>query len=242
MRSWASDRCRTSACNMTPFNVWVLPLVLVLLFIGHEAGADQGPGLAKSSMNITHQESGAIARERFRGVKGKMLIISHHDRARFEAKVDRSGGPDACWPWTGSRIPQGYGQFGLWPRTVRAHRAAFVIANGPIPDGPWVLHRCDNPPCCNPAHLFLGSPQDNRSDCMAKGRQAAGARSGPSRHPEQYQGENHGMHVLTEDQVKEIRRLRITRRMFYKDLALMFGISKSAAHAAATGRAWSHLA
>lgn len=88
---------------------------------------------------------------------------------RFWAKVDRRG-PDECWPWSGSRKPRGYGHFIIGRRDHNAHRLAYELANGPITDGMHVLHSCDNPPCCNPAHLFLGTHTDNMHDMRLKSR------------------------------------------------------------------------
>lgn len=90
--------------------------------------------------------------------------------ARFWAKVDRSGGPEACWPWTGARAWNGYGQFGDGGQIHIASRVAWELSCGPIAEGLHVLHRCDNPPCVNPAHLFLGTHSDNMRDMVAKGR------------------------------------------------------------------------
>lgn len=86
--------------------------------------------------------------------------------------------PDGCWEWLGARLPKGYGfiQGTRWRgedipyRPLRAHRVAYELAVGLIPDGMYVLHRCDNPPCCNPAHLFVGTAKDNARDMVAKGR------------------------------------------------------------------------
>lgn len=91
---------------------------------------------------------------------------------RFEERVDRSGGPDACHPWTGT-LSGGYGRIGEGGRGCRilyTHRVAWELANGPIPDGLDVLHACDNPPCCNVRHLSLGTHADNMADMAAKGR------------------------------------------------------------------------
>jgi hypothetical protein len=83
--------------------------------------------------------------------------------------VDKSdlGG---CWPWLGSRSKLNYGMLFLDGRLMRVHRIGYEIANGPIPAGMHCCHRCDNPPCVNPAHLFLGSRKDNMADMARKGR------------------------------------------------------------------------
>lgn len=89
---------------------------------------------------------------------------------RFWAKVDKSGGPDACWLWTAGRSDWGYGHFRVGSKNLQAHRFAWELTRGPIPAGLLVLHRCDNPPCCNSAHHFLGTHADNMADAKAKGR------------------------------------------------------------------------
>ena len=84
--------------------------------------------------------------------------------------------PNDCWEWRGSLTKQGYGQVtrrDMKPKGWMAHRLAWVLAYGPIPKGLWVLHKCDNRPCINPLHLFLGTQSDNVRDCVAKGRHAA---------------------------------------------------------------------
>lgn len=87
-------------------------------------------------------------------------------------------GADECWLWAGFIAPDGYGKLQIDGRSVGAHRISWELHNGPIPDGMNVLHQCDVRPCCNPSHLFLGTPADNNADKVAKGRQARGERQG----------------------------------------------------------------
>lgn len=114
-----------------------------------------------------------------------MAQLAHATRKRqtpekFWAKVDRSGGEAACWPWTGRTDHHGYGFLSWRWNEVGAHRLAYALAHGPIPEGQVVRHACDNPRCCNPAHLLLGTIADNNADARDRGRMAFGhlAKSG----------------------------------------------------------------
>ena len=86
---------------------------------------------------------------------------------RLWERVDRSGD---CWLWTGAITGVGYGHIYADGRLAYTHRLAYELTYGPIPEGLFVCHHCDNPPCCRPEHLFLGTAQDNQSDMAAKGR------------------------------------------------------------------------
>ena len=90
---------------------------------------------------------------------------------RFEVKVQRKS-PTECWPWIAKAVTDfGYGRMTAGRGTdLKSHRIAYALAHNGIPDGMHVLHKCDNPKCCNPNHLFLGTHQDNTRDMMAKNR------------------------------------------------------------------------
>lgn len=89
---------------------------------------------------------------------------------RFWAKVSRTDG-DGCWEWTAALYPRGYGKFSIRGKLLEgAHRMAWILTHGPITNGLWVLHKCDNRRCCRPSHLFLGTARDNVHDMIAKGR------------------------------------------------------------------------
>lgn len=90
-------------------------------------------------------------------------------KVAFWDKVER-GGPDGCWPWTGRLTSKGYGEYSLRAKSIRAHRLALELSGVEIPTGMVVMHSCDNPPCCNPAHLAVGTTADNNRDMMSKGR------------------------------------------------------------------------
>lgn len=121
-----------------------------------------------------------------------------NDAARFWARVAGKDHPDACWEWTGARKVLGYGKLSWEAKVTTAHRVAYALAHGPIPNGMFVCHRCDHPPCCNPAHLFLGTPKDNIQDAKAKGRLRGGPGEGA------LCGEQHYASKLTDAQRAEI--------------------------------------
>lgn len=138
------------------------------------------------------------------------------------AKIDKNH-PSGCWIYKGATDRRGYGRpcrmlFGGGRKRYYAHRRSYEIHKGPIPEGMLVLHKCDNPPCCNPEHLFLGTDADNVWDKMRKGRHAC---------------------KLTEDQVREIKRLLPTTPQ--KDLAKRFKISATMISSIYKGTRWGHI-
>lgn len=117
-----------------------------------------------------------------------------------------------CWVWRRSVDVYGYGVLRRGDKTLKAHRVAWEAFNGPIPPGMCVCHHCDNPPCVNPEHLFLGTQADNIRDRDAKGRQA------------DHRGEKHGQAKLTWVEVGIIRSLR---GFSMRQLASIFGVAHS---------------
>lgn len=147
-------------------------------------------------------------------------------RERFDAKWTPEPN-SGCWLWTGSSRG-GYGQINSGGRGVllAAHRVSFEFANGQIQKGMCVLHRCDNPPCVNPDHLFLGTPKDNAVDRARKNRgNRPTGEKGPSA-------------VLCVDFVVEIRRRRLERGESMDELATAFGVCRSTIRNVLTGKTW----
>lgn len=147
-----------------------------------------------------------------------------NDTEKFHSRVAH-GEPDECWEWTAGRWPgQEYGRIKFYGRDERAHRIAWELEHGPIPEGMFVCHRCDNPPCCNPAHLFLGTPADNMADMARKGRSLHSHRNPRSR--------------LTADQVDEVRRLYAAGTITQAVLGKQFGVSQPAISAVVRQQVW----
>lgn len=144
---------------------------------------------------------------------------------RFWAKVDRRGS-DECWPWLGARDRRGYGRIKAFGRNWVASRIVLAL-KGSIPSSEEIVcHHCDNPPCCNPEHLFIGTALLNAQDRAAKGRE-------PDR-----RGEGNGRAKLTADQVREIR----ANPLGHKRLAEMVGVSPTTIRDVRSRRKWSHVA
>lgn len=137
----------------------------------------------------------------------------------------RIGAPDECWPYIGPINDNGYGRFRRYGHE-RAHRAAYAFTYGPIPAGLYVLHRCDNRPCCNPAHLFLGSKLDNSHDMFAKGRERL-----PFGGPD-------GRRKIGPAQAQDIIAKYRTGGVRQVDLASEYGISQAHVSQIVLGKQW----
>lgn len=157
----------------------------------------------------------------------------------FWAKI-AVGEPEACWEWQPkSRDQDGYGVFKFEGRQWRTHRLAYTLAVAPIPDDLHVLHRCDNPPCGNPAHLFLGTAKDNNADRDQKGRHRvqSGDAHWTRRIPGALAGENSPSTKLTSAQVRDMRS-RYAAGATKFELGEMFGIAPETARKIVQGQRW----
>ena len=151
-------------------------------------------------------------------------------RERFNAKW-RLDSDTGCWLWTAHRKSKGYGQLsrtGQHGGMAAAHRASWELHRGPIPDGLWVLHHCDTPPCVNPDHLFLGTHADNVADMIAKGRPG-----GPYR-----RGESHCQAKLTE---ADVRKIRAAKGLLLRELAAQYGVSPNTIGKVRRREQWAHV-
>lgn len=149
----------------------------------------------------------------------------------FWSYVNRDS--DGCWPWTKSLFPTGYGQFHFKTpdgKVIRrAHRVAYYLAHGSFDTTLNVLHMCDNPPCCNPAHLFLGTPRDNVSDMLRKRRGNTSIRARCETHPQA---------KLTLDDVRTIRHLYFAERRTLREIGDYFAVSLSNIHNIVRRKTW----
>jgi hypothetical protein len=176
---------------------------------------------------------------------------------RFWSKVDKRG-PDECWEWRGHRLRAGYGRFGRagrFPCGQSAHRISWFLTNGPIPDGFVIRHSCDNPPCCNPAHLIAGTYKENTADMLAKGRHPHGethySKTRPEKvirgdrhylrkNPQRVAGSANPFAKLDERRVRQLR-FEVEAGRAIAAVAADYGVSASNVYLIVRRKAWGHV-
>jgi len=134
-----------------------------------------------------------------------------------------------CWEWKLGKVPDGYGYVKYQRKSLLAHRLSYILTYGEVPEGQLVCYHCDNPPCCNPAHLFLGTDLDNSRDKYSKGR---------ANHPK---GTSVGTVKLSEQDVLEVRRLYATGNYSKETLGEMFGCTLQNIYRIVNNITWRHL-
>lgn len=168
--------------------------------------------MTKRTTNLTRKEILDQARAKWHATKPS-------PEERFWAKVDIRG-EDECWPWKASvrRKDEGYGAFWMNGRHHPSNRIALQLSGVDVPENMVACHKCDNPRCCNPRHLFVGTPLQNNDDKVLKGRHSKGS--------------THGMAKLTDEQIAEIKRhkppgVKKVRAGLPQELANKFGITRA---------------
>lgn len=147
------------------------------------------------------------------------LFWNHITRNQFDT--------DECWTWTGKIHSQGYGVFTYRGKEIYAHRFSFAIHNEPVPEKMHVLHKCDNPPCSNPKHLFPGTNADNVADAVAKNRNVRGERVGTAK--------------LTVDMVRKIKDELLRGDISKDKIGERYSVSGAAIRKIAKGQTWAHI-
>lgn len=152
--------------------------------------------------------------------------MANQVKTRFWSKVAIAG-PDECWEWQGAKTKSGYGWFSYQGAPRLAHRVAWELTNGPIPDGLFYCHKCDNPNCVNPAHSFLGTAAENNADMRGKRRHVV--------------GENSPRAKLTEAQARSIANDYLVNNKTQHELAADYGVDIITVNNILNGATWKHL-
>lgn len=184
------------------------------------SGLNRNRGLCAFPRTVTHRPAAFSI-----GVTmpNKPTIEVVKARLKSSIKIDSNG----CWNWTKKLDGHGYGCAKYERKCIGTHRLSYKLFIGEIPAGMLVCHHCDNPPCCNPEHLFLGTNQDNSNDKVRKGRHTY--------------GEDCRSTKLTKEQVMEIRGLALSGAISQGELGERFGVCQTTIYAVVSGRTWKHL-
>jgi HNH endonuclease/helix-turn-helix protein len=163
----------------------------------------------------------AVAGRSYRPVGMTLAETFHHFMPGLPPETE-------CWEWTGSLNGAGYGTIRMVDRKIPAHRVAYELFVGSIPDGLIICHHCDNPPCCNPRHLYPGTHVDNAHDMVMRGRN----------HVVSLPGSVNPAAKISAEDAASIRRIYAQGGVIQKDLAEMFGITQTTVSAIVRGKSW----
>lgn len=179
---------------------------------------------------------------------GVFFMMTPDREKLFWSKVNKDGpipphcpelGP--CWVWKAGKFVEGYGAFKDDGSNKKAHRISWKLSNGEIPEGKLICHKCDNPHCVNPGHLFQGTTADNMADKVSKRRQAKGAEHSKAVFEGRPRGVNHLCAKLKEHDVNEIRRAHDQKEATKTELSARFGISWSHVDRIVNRVVWKHI-
>lgn len=164
----------------------------------------------------------------------KCALAAQHSKTpeeRFWSYVQKT---DTCWIWTGHKTSRGYGKLKIEHRTVLMNRYSYELHYGKLEEGMCALHKCDNPPCVNPDHLFAGTIADNNNDRARKGRNA-------KTYGRNMKGEANPISILTIKKVLEIRRMASCQEHSITEIAKLFGVSLPCVSHVVARRTWKHI-
>lgn len=164
------------------------------------------------------------------GVKIELTdkVMEKYNNLRFWSKVGITAQSDLCWDWMAANKGKGYGGFYLNKKHMAASRAAYILYYKEDPKDKFVCHKCDNPSCCNPSHLFIGTAKENQEDMIKKGRKHSAF------------GERNANSILTTNDILDILELR-NKKVRTRDIKKKYNISNTHVHRIFTGKRWGHL-
>lgn len=192
--------------------------------------------MEKHRINVIFNQNGMFRDGKKIEVTPEVLL--EYNKEKFWSKVAITANDKLCWNWQAGKTDDGYGHYYLGYRQLRANRAAYILYYGIEPNDKIVCHKCDNPACVNPHHLFLGTYKENSEDMVSKGRSAKGEKHGSVTKKGQYKLPNT---KLTAEQVIEMRELHLKEGIGARRLARKYGVCASNCSSILSRKTWVHV-